>query len=147
MTTKKKALGRGLSALLQSAETDITTSKTEVETGQFLVGSVSNIALDHIEANPFQPRTNFEQQALNELSASIKEQGIIQPVTVRKLGYDRYQLISGERRFKASGMAGLTHIPAYIRVANDQEMLEMALVENIQRENLDAIEISISYKR
>ncbi|MBC7862672.1 MAG: ParB/RepB/Spo0J family partition protein, partial [Bacteroidia bacterium] len=97
--------------------------------------------------NPFQPRTHFEENALQELSDSIKQHGIIQPLTVRKMGYDKYQLISGERRFRASQMAGLKEVPAYIRIANDQDMLEMALVENIQREDLDAIEISLSYKR
>ena len=107
----------------------------------------TDIAIAKIETNPFQPRTHFEEDALNELAASIKEHGIIQPITVRKLGYDKFQLISGERRFRASQIAGLTSVPAYIRIANDQAMLEMALVENIQRENLDAIEVAISYKR
>jgi ParB family chromosome partitioning protein len=147
MTLKRNALGRGLGALLESANTDITSkSKTDSE-DLVLVGSVSNLAIKQIEANPFNPRTHFELDALNELTASIKQHGIIQPVTVRKMGYDKYQLISGERRFKAASSAGLTHIPAYIRVANDQSMLEMALVENIQREDLDAIEIAISYQR
>ncbi|MCK6650307.1 MAG: ParB/RepB/Spo0J family partition protein, partial [Bacteroidia bacterium] len=109
--------------------------------------SVSTIEISKIETNPFQPRTQFDEDALNELAGSIKEHGIIQPITVRKLGYDKYQLISGERRFRASQIAGLTAVPAYIRIANDQAMLEMALVENIQRENLDAIEVAISYKR
>jgi ParB family chromosome partitioning protein len=145
MSTKKNALGRGLSALLENANTDITSSKLEGE-GK-VVGSVSNIAIAQIETNPFQPRTQFDEDALNELAGSIKEHGIIQPITVRKLGYDKYQLISGERRFRASQLAGLTSVPAYIRIANDQAMLEMALVENIQRENLDAIEVAISYKR
>ncbi|HRN43040.1 MAG TPA: ParB/RepB/Spo0J family partition protein, partial [Vicingus sp.] len=103
--------------------------------------------ISNIEANPFQPRTQFEKEALLELADSIKELGIIQPVTVRKLGYDKYQLISGERRFRASQIAGLDRIPAFIRIANDQEMLEMALVENIQRENLDAIEVAFSYQK
>jgi ParB family chromosome partitioning protein len=105
------------------------------------------IDVKQIEANPFQPRTHFEKEALIDLSNSIKVHGIIQPVTVRKMGYDKFQLISGERRFRASQLAGLTQIPAYVRLANDQEMLEMALVENIQRENLDAIEVAISYQR
>jgi ParB family chromosome partitioning protein len=100
-----------------------------------------------IEANPFQPRTHFDQEKLDELAASIRQLGIIQPVTVRKLGYDRYQLISGERRFRASQLAGLTEVPAYVRIANDQAMLEMALVENIQRDELDAIEVALSYQR
>lgn len=143
--SKKPALGRGLSALLENAKTDITTKA--VGEGAPTVNSVSIIKLSSIEVNPFQPRTNFEENALQELSASIKQHGIIQPLTVRKLGYDRYQLISGERRFRASQIAGLTEVPAYIRVADDQAMLEMALVENIQREDLDPIEVSLSYKR
>ncbi len=145
MSTKRNALGRGLSALLEHANTDITNNQLEGE-GR-VVGAVANIEILKIETNPFQPRTHFEEDALNELAGSIKEHGIIQPITVRKLGYDKYQLISGERRFRASQLAGLTSIPAYIRIANDQAMLEMALVENIQRENLDAIEVAISYKR
>lgn len=145
MSVKRNALGKGLSALLENANTDITTTKLEGE-GK-VVGSVSNIEISKIETNPFQPRTQFDEDALNELASSIKEHGIIQPITVRKLGYDKYQLISGERRFRASQIAGLKSIPAYIRIANDQSMLEMALVENIQRENLDAIEVAISYKR
>jgi ParB family chromosome partitioning protein len=145
MSTKRNALGRGLSALLENANTDITSNKLEGE-GK-VVGAVADIEISKIETNPFQPRTHFEEDALNELAGSIKEHGIIQPITVRKLGYDKYQLISGERRFRASQLAGLTSVPAYIRIANDQAMLEMALVENIQRENLDAIEVAISYKR
>lgn len=143
--SKKPALGRGLSALLENAKTDITTK--QVGEGSPVVNSVSVIKIKNIEVNPFQPRTNFEETALQELSDSIKQHGIIQPLTVRKLGYDRYQLISGERRFRASQMAGLTDVPAYIRIADDQEMLEMALVENIQREDLDPIEVALSYKR
>ncbi|MBL7882824.1 MAG: ParB/RepB/Spo0J family partition protein [Bacteroidia bacterium] len=145
MSTKRNALGKGLSALLENANTDIT--NTRLEGDAKVVGSVSNIEISKIETNPFQPRTQFDEDALNELAGSIKEHGIIQPITVRKLGYDKYQLISGERRFRASQLAGLTSVPAYIRIANDQAMLEMALVENIQRENLDAIEVAISYKR
>ena len=144
-SNKRNALGRGLSALLEDSKTDIT-SNAKAEIGS-VVGSVASIPIEHIEANPFQPRTQFEEQALLELSESIREHGIIQPVTVRKLGYGKYQLISGERRFRASKLAGLTVIPAYIRIANDQAMLEMAIVENIQRENLDAIEVAISYQR
>ncbi len=143
--SKKPALGRGLSALLENAKTDITTKN--IGDNAPVVNSVSVIKIKSIETNPFQPRTNFEENALQELSDSIKQHGIIQPITVRKLGYDRYQLISGERRFRASQMAGLTDVPAYIRIADDQEMLEMALVENIQREDLDPIEVSLSYKR
>ncbi len=143
MSNKRSALGKGLSALLENADTDVTSKSS----GEGVVGSVAQIPLEHIEANPFQPRTEFDAEKLGELATSIKEQGIIQPITVRKLGYDKYQIISGERRFKASQIAGLKTIPAYIRVANDQGMLEMALVENIQRENLNPIEIAISYKR
>lgn len=143
---KKAALGRGLSALLSSSETDIT-SKYENKEFSEAVGSIALVSVTRIEANPFQPRKHFEKQALIELSNSIKEHGIIQPITVRKLGFDKYQLISGERRFKAAQVAGLTEVPVYIRIANDQEMLEMALIENIQRQNLDAIEIAIGYLR
>lgn len=142
--SKKRALGRGLDAILSSPDTDITSSDIS---GNYVVGAVAEIELQFIEANPFQPRTEFEDQALTELAESIKKQGVIQPVTVRKMGLDSYQLISGERRFRASKLAGLKTIPAYIRVANDEQMLEMALVENIQRENLNAVEIGISYQR
>lgn len=142
---KKPALGRGLSALLENAKTDITTK--HVGENSPIVGSVAMIKIKNIETNPFQPRTNFEETALQELSDSIKQHGIIQPITLRKLGYDNYQLISGERRFRASQMAGLQEVPAYVRVANDQAMLEMALVENIQREDLDPVEVALSYKR
>jgi ParB family chromosome partitioning protein len=139
---KKGGLGKGLSALLNNADTDITVSD-EYRAG----GSVNFIKISQIEANPFQPRTEFEQKALEELSESIKIHGLIQPVTVRKMGYDKFQLISGERRTRASILAGLDKIPAYVRIANDQEMLEMALIENIQRENLNPMEVSLSYKR
>lgn len=144
--SKKRALGRGLSALLENVETDITTG-VRTSSASRVLGSVAMLSVEQIVANPFQPRTVFDEASLLELVASIKELGIIQPVTVRKLGFDNFQLISGERRFRASQIAGLTEIPAYIRVANDQAMLEMALVENIQRKNLDAIEIAISYQR
>jgi len=146
MTTKgkKQALGRGLNAILQSPDTDITSKDIS---GNYVVGAVAELPIGTIEANPFQPRDRFEEEALQELAESIKQQGIIQPVTVRKMGYDKYQLISGERRLKASRIAGLKAIPAFIRVANDQQMLEMALVENIQRENLNPIEVAISYQR
>jgi ParB family chromosome partitioning protein len=140
---KRSALGKGLSALLENSETDITTKSG----GSGLVNSVSMLPVKSIEANPFNPRTNFEKNALEELMESIQIHGIIQPLTVRKLGRDKYQLISGERRFRAAQMAGLTEVPAYIRVANDQTMLEMALVENIQREDLNAIEVALSYQR
>lgn len=145
--TKRSALGRGLSALLESNETDVTAKYTGDLPSSNTVGSVAKLRIEQIQANRFQPRTKFEQEALEELAQSIRELGIIQPITVRKMGYDKYELISGERRFRASQLAGLTEVPAYIRIANDQEMLEMALVENIQRENLDAIEIALSYQR
>ncbi len=145
MTTKKKtALGRGLSAILESPETDITSKDIS---GNYVVGAIAELELSKIEVNPFQPRKEFDETALQELANSIKEQGIIQPVTVRKLGYDKYQLISGERRFRASQIAGLEKIPAYIRLANDEQMLEMALIENIHRQELNAWEIAISYQR
>ena len=138
---RRNALGRGLSALLENATTDITTSEAKP------LNSISEIPISQVEANPFQPRTEFKEEELRELSESIKVHGVIQPITVRKMGFDSYQLISGERRTRASRLAGLTNIPAYIRLANDQEMLEMALIENIQREDLNAIEVAISYKR
>ena len=141
---KKRGLGRGLDAILQSPETDITSADIS---GNYVAGAIAQIEIDKIETNPFQPRTDFDENALNELSESIKNQGVIQPVTVRKMGYDKYQLISGERRLRASKMAGLKQIPVFIRVANDEQMLEMALIENIHRENLNAIEVAISYQR
>tara|TARA_Y100000385_G_scaffold291948_1_gene374461 strand:- start:5972 stop:6874 length:903 start_codon:yes stop_codon:yes gene_type:complete len=145
MAKQKKALGRGLSAILSNPNTDITHNTNSFNQGVSL-GNIGLLLIDKIEINPFQPRTHFNKEALTELSKSIIELGVIQPITVRKLGYDKFQLISGERRFRASKLAGLKEIPAYIRVANDQEMLEMALVENIQRQNLDAIEIALSYQ-
>lgn len=141
---KRPALGKGLSALLESSATDITSRDLSDSS---VLGSVAMIPISSIEANPFNPRTHFEEEALEELSDSIEKHGIIQPLTVRKLGRNKYQLISGERRFKASQLAGLKEVPAYIRVANDQTMLEMALVENIQREDLNAIEVALSYQR
>ena len=140
----RRALGRGLDAILQSPETDITSKDIS---GGFVAGAIAEIDIDQIETNPFQPRTEFDETALRELAQSIKEQGVIQPVTVRKLGYNKYQLISGERRLRASKMAGLKTIPVFIRVANDEQMLELALIENIHRENLNAIEVAISYQR
>jgi len=140
--SKRNALGRGLSALLQDATTDITTTAESKP-----VNNINEILISQIQANPFQPRTDFDDEAMSELSESIRIHGIIQPITVRKMGYDSYQIISGERRTRASILAGLTKIPAYVRVANDQEMLEMALIENIQREELNPIEIALSYKR
>ena len=146
MTTpnKKRGLGRGLDAILQSPETDITSADIS---GNYVAGAIAQIDIDKIETNPFQPRTDFDETALNELAESIKNLGVIQPVTVRKMGYDKYQLISGERRLRASKMAGLKKIPVFIRVANDEQMLEMALIENIHRENLNAIEVAMSYQR
>ena len=139
-----RALGRGLDKILGSPETDITSKDIS---GDFVAGAIAEIDINQIETNPFQPRTEFDETALRELAQSIKEQGVIQPVTVRKLGYNKYQLISGERRLRASKMAGLNKIPAFIRVANDEQMLELALIENIHRENLNAIEVAISYQR
>ena len=141
---KNRGLGRGLDAILQSPETDITSRDIS---GDYVAGAVAEIDIDLIETNPFQPRTEFSEEALRELAQSIKEQGVIQPVTVRKLGYNKYQLISGERRLRASKLAGLTKIPVFIRIANDEQMLELALIENIHRENLNAIEVAISYQR
>ncbi|MDR1171680.1 MAG: ParB/RepB/Spo0J family partition protein [Bacteroidales bacterium] len=135
---KKSALGRGLGALIKQSETGIPESQAN---------ATDKIDIRKIEANPYQPRTNFDQEALKELAASIKQLGIIQPITVREIGDGRYQIISGERRYRASLIAGLTEIPAYIRHADDNSMLELALVENIQREDLDAIEVAISYQR
>lgn len=144
MTSKKKALGRGLDAILQSPETDITSRDIS---GNYVAGAVADIEIHKIEANPFQPRTSFEEESMQELAQSIKRQGIIQPLTVRKSGYDRYQLIAGERRLKAATMSGLKAVPCYIRVANDEQMLEMALIENIHRKDLNAMEIAFSYQR
>ena len=143
--TKKQALGRGLSALLKDPENDI--KSVADKNADQVIGNVVELDLDAIEVNPFQPRTNFNDEALQELASSIKELGIIQPITVRKLDFNTYQLVSGERRFRASKLVGLETIPAYIRIANDQESLEMALVENIQRQDLDPIEIALSYQR
>lgn len=140
---KRPPLGKGLSALLSDSSTDITTKSSNAGAAN----SISELPISSIEANPFNPRTHFEKDAIEELAQSIRIHGIIQPLTVRKLGRDKYQLISGERRFRASQLAGLEAVPAYIRVANDQTMLEMALVENIQREDLNAIEVALSYER
>jgi ParB family chromosome partitioning protein len=145
--SKKKALGRGLSALLSDTPVDERLEVDVTSPAANLNGSVNEISLDEIETNPFQPRQHFDEDALNELADSIKVHGIIQPITVRRLSRNQYQLISGERRFQASKRAGLTAVPAYVRSADDQQMLEMALIENIQRENLNPIEISLSYQR
>ncbi|MFO7744610.1 MAG: ParB/RepB/Spo0J family partition protein [Psychroflexus sp.] len=144
-TTKKKALGRGLSALLNDPENDI--KSAEDKNADKVVGNIVELSLEAIEVNPFQPRTSFNEDALKELASSIRELGVIQPITVRKLDFNKYQLVSGERRYRASKMVGLQTIPAYIRIANDQESLEMALVENIQRQDLDPIEVALSYQR
>jgi ParB family transcriptional regulator, chromosome partitioning protein len=144
MNAKKKALGRGLDALLTGNETDVANKK---KSSKQTASETFDIDIQKIQANPYQPRNRFESIALEELANSIKTLGIIQPITVRKLGDNKYQIISGERRFRASKLAGLDKIPAYIRQADDQDMLEMALVENIQREDLNAIEIAHSYER
>lgn len=141
---KRSALGRGLESILQSPETDITSGDIS---GNYVAGAIAEIELSKIETNPFQPRSDFDGMMLRELADSIKSQGIIQPITVRKLGFDKYQLIAGERRFRASQLAGLERVPAFIRVANDEQMLELALIENIHRQELNAIEIAISYQR
>ncbi|TPN85278.1 ParB/RepB/Spo0J family partition protein [Aquimarina algicola] len=143
--TKKQALGRGLSALLKDPENDI--KSVEDKNADKVVGNIIELDLESIDVNPFQPRTSFNDETLRELATSIKEVGVIQPITVRKLDFNNYQLVSGERRFRASKLAGLKSIPAYIRIANDQESLTMALVENIQRQDLDPIEIALSYQR
>jgi len=135
---KKNALGRGLGALIEGVEKEVLEKKVEAN---------KDIPIDSIDANPFQPRTTFDAQSLEELASSIKKLGVIQPLTVREAGNGRYQLIAGERRLRAAKLTGLTHVPAYIRTADDQAMLELALVENIQREDLDAIEVAISFQR
>lgn len=142
---KKQALGRGLSALLKDPENDINSIKDQG--ADKVVGNIVELELHAIEINPFQPRSNFNEETLKELAVSIKELGVIQPITVRKTAFDKYQLISGERRLRATKMAGLETIPAYIRIADDNESLMMALVENIQRHDLDPIEVAISYQR
>ena len=143
--TKKQALGRGLSALLKESAVDIMAASDK--NADKLVGNIVEIELANITVNPFQPRTHFDENALQELANSLQELGVIQPITVRKSEGNTFQLVSGERRFRASKIIGNSTIPAYIRLANDQEMLEMALVENIQRKNLDPIEVSLSYQR
>jgi len=142
--SKKRALGKGLDAILSSPDTDITSKDIS---GGYVAGAIADIPLANIETNPFQPRTDFDEMELRDLAESIKTQGVIQPVTVRKMGYDKYQLIAGERRLRASQMAGLEQIPAFIRVANDEQMLEMALIENIQREDLNALEEAEALRR
>ena len=142
--TKKQALGRGLSALLQESPNISSASDKNADK---VVGSIIELELDLIDVNPYQPRTYFDEESLRELASSIRELGVIQPITVRKLEGNKFQLVSGERRFRASKLIGNKSVPAYIRLANDQEMLEMALVENIQRKNLDPIEVALSYQR
>jgi len=144
-STKKQALGRGLSALLK--ENDMSVNSATHEKAPEIVGNIIELELEKIEVNPYQPRTYFGEEDLQELADSIKILGVIQPITVRRLDNDQFQLVSGERRFRASKLIGNTTIPAYIRLANDQEMLEMALVENIQRKDLDPIEVALSYQR
>jgi ParB family chromosome partitioning protein len=136
--TQKNALGRGLGALIDGVEKEVLEKKVEANL---------NIPVDAIDGNPFQPRTHFDEQALEELALSIKKLGIVQPLVVRETGGGRYQLIAGERRLRAARLAGLTQVPAYIRTADDVAMLELALVENIQREDLDAVEVAISFQR
>jgi len=143
--TKKQALGRGLSALLKDPASDI--KSVEDKNADKIVGNIVELDIDTIEINPFQPRSNFSEETLQELANSIQELGIIQPITVRKLNFNKYQLISGERRLRASKLANIKSIPAYVRIANDNESLMMALVENIQRHDLDPIEIALSYQR
>jgi len=143
--TKKQALGRGLSALLKDPENDI--KSAEDKNADKVVGSIIDLDINSIEVNPFQPRTNFNEEAIIELAQSIKELGLIQPITVRKLDFNKFQLVSGERRFRACKKLGKETIPAYIRIAKDSESLEMALVENIQRQDLDPIEVALSYQR
>lgn len=142
---KKQALGRGLSALLKDPNNDI--KSVSDKNADKVVGNIIELEIDAIEINPFQPRSNFNEESLQELAKSIRELGVIQPITVRKLDFNKFQLISGERRLRASKLAGLTVVPAYIRIANDNESLLMALVENIQRHDLDPIEIALSYQR
>lgn len=143
--TKKQALGRGLSALLKDPQNDI--QSADDKNADKVVGNIVELDIEAIDVNPFQPRTSFNEEQLRELASSIRELGVIQPITVRKMGFNSYQLVSGERRFRASKLIGLKTIPSYIRIANDQESLEMALVENIQRQDLDPIEIALSYQR
>lgn len=149
---RKTGLGKGLGALLQNEDVQGTrnagkTDPVAKESTNAAAGSINFIKISQVAVNPFQPRTDFDEQALLELSESIKVQGLIQPITVRQVGKNEYQLISGERRLRAAKLAGIDDIPAYVRTANDQQMLEMALIENIQRENLNAIEVALSFQR
>ena len=143
MGKKRKSLGRGLASILANNHIE----KSKEKEKNISTNLISEVILSNINTNPFQPRINFKEEKLNELAESIEQLGVIQPITLRKMDSEKYQLISGERRFRAAKLAGLSKIPAFIRIANDQEMLEMALVENIQREDLNPIEIALSYKR
>ncbi|NQD69952.1 ParB/RepB/Spo0J family partition protein [Sphingobacterium shayense] len=149
---RKTGLGKGLGALLQSDDIEVSKGKQPAapvnkESTNTAAGSINFIKISQIAVNPFQPRSDFDEQSLQELADSIVNQGLIQPITVRQIGKNEYQLISGERRLRASKMAGIEDVPAYVRTANDQQMLEMALIENIQRENLNAIEVALSFQR
>lgn len=152
---RKFGLGRGLGALLSDSpdtsrernQTNTNVNSSVTDNPSAALGTISHVKVNQVEVNPFQPRFEFDESALKELSESIQLQGLIQPITVRQMGYNSYQLISGERRLRASKLAGITEIPAYIRTADDQQMLEMALIENIQRENLNAIEVALSFQR
>ncbi|MEN9449121.1 MAG: hypothetical protein RJA25_2411 [Bacteroidota bacterium] len=147
LSKKKDALGKGIRALLSDIDDSADVLKISATDEDSIINTVPKIKLEEIEVNPFQPRADFDPQALQELSSSIKVHGVIQPITVRKISDRKYQLISGERRLRASKMAGMKDIPAYVRTANDQEVVEMALIENIQREDLNAIEVALTYQR
>ena len=142
---KKQSLGRGLSSILEDPNSDINSIKDT--NADKLIGNIIDLPVDQIQVNPFQPRSNFEEESIQELAESINELGIIQPITVRKKGFKSYEIISGERRYRAVSNLNIKSIPAYVRIANDQQSLEMALVENIQRQNLDPIEIALCYQR
>ncbi len=147
MNKKKDALGKGIRALLSDIDDDTEVLKISATDEDSIINTVPKIRLEQIEVNPFQPRADFNQQALEELASSIRVHGVIQPITVRKVAERKYQLISGERRLRASKMAGMIEIPAYVRTANDQEVVEMALIENIQREDLNSMEVALTYQR
>lgn len=149
MSTKKPALGKGLGALLDASSTTVSHKEKETRTDDRSPseGGISLLSVKWIEANPFQPRAHFDKEALEELTESIRLHGIIQPITVRKIADNKYQIISGERRFRASQIVGLTEVPVYVRSADDQTMLEMAIIENVQRKDLNAIEVALSYQR
>jgi ParB family chromosome partitioning protein len=144
---KKEALGKGIRALLSDMDEETEVLKISAQDQDSIINTVPKILLEQIEVNPYQPRTHFDENALQELANSIKTHGVIQPITVRKTGDKKYQLIAGERRLRASKLAGMKDIPAYVRTTNDQELVEIALIENIQREDLNAIEIALTYQR